>query len=540
MTIPSKQFRVLTACLIAVLVFILLLITVKDIGLTWDEPAYINASNSYMQWADLAFKDPRGAFSEAALTQFWKVNNEHPPVDKIWTGLVWRITRGLTDDLTAHRIGNMLLVALMAALLYLWIGKYYGQIAAFAAVAALLSMPRFFFHAHLAALDVPAAFSILLLTCLFWETRDRKGWAWGLLLGLAWGLALATKINAIFVPFPLFIWWLSFRRDRVLFLRFILMGIVAIPVFFAAWPWLYTHTFSHLGSYLAFVTVNHWQIGQFYLGQFYMPPPWHFGFVMVWAVIPITLTLLYFLGVIFNARARADKGLAWLLFLSALTPILAIAISKSIVYDNERMFMAAFPFLAGLAGAGFGLLLSKWQSISARWKSKVLRLAGAIMLAVVCLAPQLVTMVRLYPHYLSYYSEGVGGVAGASRIGLETTYWCESYAIALPILNEKAQSGDIIWADPWSHDVLFYYQSVGRLRSDLVIAVPPGAMPPLGFPSAMITSMDSADWYIFQHRQTTLGYRQSKDPIALTLERKLLVYEYAFDGVPILSLYASP
>ncbi len=56
---PSKQFRVLTACLIAVLVFILLLITVKDIGLTWDEPAYINASNSYMQWADLAFKDPR-------------------------------------------------------------------------------------------------------------------------------------------------------------------------------------------------------------------------------------------------------------------------------------------------------------------------------------------------------------------------------------------------------------------------------------------------------------------------------------------------
>ncbi len=461
-------------------------------------------------------------------------------MDKIWTGLVWRITRGLTDDLTAHRIGNMLLVALMAALLYLWIGKYYGQIAGFAAVAALLSMPRFFFHAHLAALDVPAAFSILLLTCLFWETRDRKGWAWGLLLGLAWGLALATKINAIFVPFPLFIWWLSFRRDRVLFLRFILMGIVAIPVFFAAWPWLYTHTFSRLGSYLAFVTVNHWQIGQFYLGQFYMPPPWHFGFVMVWAVIPITLTLLYFLGVIFNARARADKGLAWLLFLSALTPILAIAISKSIVYDNERMFMAAFPFLAGLAGAGFGLLLSKWQSISARWKSKVLRLAGAIMLAVVCLAPQLVTMVRLYPHYLSYYGEGVGGVAGASRIGLETTYWCESYAIALPILNEKAQPGDIIWADPWSHDVLFYYQSVGRLRSDLVIAVPPGAMPPLGFPSAMITSMDSADWYIFQHRQTTLGYRQSKDPIALTLQRKLLVYEYAFDGVPILSLYASP
>jgi hypothetical protein len=56
----------------------------------------------------------------------------------------------------------------------------------------------------------------------------------------------------------------------------------------------------------------------------------------------------------------------------------------------------------------------------------------------------------------------------------------------------------------------------------------------------MISSMDSADWYIFQHRQTTLGVRQAKDPIALTLQRKQLVYEYVFEGVPILSLYTSP
>jgi hypothetical protein len=261
---------------------------------------------------------------------------------------------------------------------------------------------------------------------------------------------------------------------------------------------------------------------------------------MIWAVTPLTITLLYFLGVIFNARARADKGLAWLMFLSALTPILAIAISKSIVYDDERMFMASFPFLAGLAGIGFGQLLSRWKTAVFRWKGKVVRLAGGIMLALVCFTPQLVTMVRLYPHYLSYYGEGVGGVAGANRIGLETTYWCETYAIALPILNEKAQPGDIIWADPWSYDVLFYYQSVGRLSSSFVIAVPPGAYPPLGFPSVMISSMDSADWYIVQHRQSSLGNLQEKASIASTLQRKQLVYQYAFDGVPILSLYTSP
>ena len=46
----------------------------------------------------------------------------------------------------------MLLAALLAALLYLWIRDEYGQIAGVAAVAALFTMPRFFFHAHLSSL----------------------------------------------------------------------------------------------------------------------------------------------------------------------------------------------------------------------------------------------------------------------------------------------------------------------------------------------------------------------------------------------------
>jgi hypothetical protein len=150
-------------------------------------------------------------------------------------------------------------------------------------------------------------------------------------------------------------------------------------------------------------------------------------------------------------------------------------------------------------------------------------------------------MVRLYPHYLSYYSEGVGGVVGANRLGLETTYWCETYKLALPILNKEAKPHDRVWVDPWSQDVLHYYQSQGMLRRDLVILTPDdfGSGTLLlsngkiahGYPAAI------ANWFLFEHRQTTLGSDVNDSSILVMLNSQPKVYEYAFDGVPIFTLY---
>jgi 4-amino-4-deoxy-L-arabinose transferase-like glycosyltransferase len=525
--------------LISILVFVLLLITAPDIGLTWDEPAYIAAARSYTGWFEHAFANPKEAFSESTITTAWQVNSEHPPLDKIWSGAVWSVARNFTNDLAAHRMGNMILVAVMAGLLYLLIRDAYGQVAGLAAVAALFTMPRFFFHAHLSALDVPAAVSVFIVTFAFWKMIERKNWAWGLFLGLLWGLALATKINAVFVPVTLGLWLLIFRRELRLFVRLIIMGITAIPVFVSVWPWLYFQTIERLTAYIGFVTDEHWEIGQYYLGQFFMPPPWHFGFVMLWAVLPLGLTVLYFVGIFGAGITKRDGGLSWLLFLSALTPILAISTGKSMVYDNERLIMASFPFLAGLAGVGFSWIVSGWGKLSVRWSKPLVSRGGVVILMALAFVPQLVTMIGLYPHYLSYYGEGVGGLAGATRMGLETTYWCETFNLAFPYINEHAQPKDRIWSDPWSHDVLIYYQTQGYLRDDLIILAPFTVPSILGSdaPSPLAMPMTSADWYIFQHRQSTMGYEGESNPMLKVLKQKKIVYEYSFDGVPIFTLY---
>lgn len=527
------------AILISIFVFILLLATASNIGLTWDEPAYIAASESYIKWVGEVFTNPTEAFTEESITNAWTVNKEHPPLNKVWSGFVWSIAKNFTNDLLAHRMGNMILVAILAGLLYFWIQDSYGQVAGFASVAALLTMPRFFFHAHLSALDVPTAFSVFVVTFLFWKTLNHKQWTWGLLLGVLWGLALATKINAVFIPITFVLWLLIFRRKLYLFVRLFIMGVTALPIFFLAWPWLYYDTIERITEYYLFITVDHWEIGQYYLGQFFMPPPWHFGFVMLWAVLPISLTILYFTGIICAGIARQDKGLSWLLFLSALTPILAIAIGQTMVYDNERLIMVSFPFLAGLAGIGFAYLASGLEKLSASWNKPNVVRSGIILLALIAFVPQIISMIRLYPHLLSYYGESVGGIRGANELGLETTYWCETYQLALPILNEQAQPGDLVWVDPWSHDVMIYYQTHGYLRDDILILAPASVPSVLGADAPMPVSriMNEADWYVVQSRQTTLGETADKNPMLQIFANHEVVYEHQLDGVTIFTLY---
>ena len=175
--VPRKKLRWghgATAVVLALLTVVMLVLTAPQIGLTWDEPVYIESSESYVAWFAELVANPTTALSAAGIQAYWALNHEHPPIDKLWSGLVWAGARYALDDLTAHRLGNMLLVGLLVALLYRLVAFEYGAASGLAASGALLTMPRFFFHAHLSALDVPAAATIFMVCYVFWRTRDQR------------------------------------------------------------------------------------------------------------------------------------------------------------------------------------------------------------------------------------------------------------------------------------------------------------------------------------------------------------------------------
>jgi hypothetical protein len=251
--------------------------------------------------------------------------------------------------------------------------------------------------------------------------------------------------------------------------------------------------------------------------------------------------LLALVGAARAGKGNQDNGLAWLLVISAFVSISPFLFGKSLLYDNERLFMPVFPFLASLAGIGFGWVISGLRRLMERLKRPGLALPIGILLSAALLAPQSAAMAGLYPHLLSYYSESVGGLPGATKLGLESTYWCETYASAFPYINKNARQGDIIWVEPWSYDVLIYYQTVGSLRQDVQIMNPYSVLSVLGpkAPQPVSGRFEDADWYIFQFRQSQYGLDGLSYWPLRFLSSKTPVLEVNYKGIPLMRLYGS-
>jgi hypothetical protein len=208
------------------------------------------------------------------------------------------------------------------------------------------------------------------------------------------------------------------------------------------------------------------------------------------------------------------------------------------VYDNDRLFMPAFPYIAALAGIGLDWTLRGIRS----WLTLRGRMALATPLAVIVLVlvygPHLALAAPLYPHWLSYYSEIVGGLPGATRLGLETTYWCDTYTEALDYLNKNAQMGDVVWIDPWSHDVMVYYQLHGQLRADVWIATPPGGRSLLDTRAPLIMApYRQADFIVLQHRQTSYAKGGLAYPIMQWLDGQEPDFRFSYQDIPLIDVY---
>jgi 4-amino-4-deoxy-L-arabinose transferase-like glycosyltransferase len=529
-----------------VLTVVLLLFTAADIGLTWDEPAYIGATGSYNGWFHRLIFGPHGVLNQKVIDPAWSVNHEHPPLDQAVSGLVYVAARHVFDDLLAHRLANILLVGLAVGLLFHMMATEMGAVAGWATVAALLTMPRFFFHAHLAALDVPVAGMIVIVTFVFWSTKESARFRHTLLLGIVTGLAVATKVNAVFILPTLFLWVLIFRRKSHLIIRLGLAALIGAGLFIGLWPWLYYDTLNRIREYVQFFTVSHEKIAQYFLHRTLTPPPWNFPFVIIWAVVPLGTTVLYVLGIVRSFFRRRDRAFCMMLALNALVPLVILSAGQGLMYDGERLFMPAFPFLAALAGAGFSWLVVLLRAVFQRVHRPVFAAVLSAAAGVLFLITPVMGIVTFYPHLLSYYSESVGGLPGATKIGLETTYWAESYREAVDYINKNAQPGDSVWVEPATYDVLVYYQWRGILRDDVSIAITYDTNPQTIFGTDVpfhnvAVPYTQATFVIIQYHQTYL-FDSNGQPIDVTnwMADRTPVFRVERQGIPILDVYRNP
>jgi 4-amino-4-deoxy-L-arabinose transferase-like glycosyltransferase len=534
LNVSLNRRRVSIGLVLACIALVAILATLADAGITWDEPLYIKASRGYMSWLGLLKQgilrgDLREALSDAAIVRGWMPHPTlelHPPLGKFLSGLTWATLRGLMGEVAAYRFSNAVLFALLVALVFWMVAAAYDTASGLFAALSLLLMPRMFFHAHLANIDTTVAITWFAAIYLFWKYESKPGWLPAVLIGIAFGLAMATKMNAAVMPLVWLAWTLLFRRNWRSLFKLAVMSAIGVAVFIATWPWLWHDTANRLAYYVLMAS-RFKDRPQFYLGQTFPHVPWHYPFVLTLAVVPLAITVMYVLGtfriVARDRKRRPADATGWLLILNALTPLLFAASGLQAAYSGERHFIPAYPYLACLAGVGFGgaldLLSTNWQRLHEHADLTRVRLAFELILALL-LAPALVSLIRIHPYELSYYSELVGGLPGATRLGLETTFWCETYKDALPYLNKNAEPNASVWAE--NPFVLRFYQRYGMLREDLQIV------------GGDIVSPRTADYAVVEMRQT--GFSYTPEVVDVMNEHEPL-YTLTKQGVVLLCVY---
>jgi hypothetical protein len=173
-------------------------------------------------------------------------------------------------------------------------------------------------------------------------------------------------------------------------------------------------------------------------------------------------------------------------------------------HDGARLWIVVFPFLGLLAGYG---LDRSWRALSGR-------LRGLVPMLV--LLPAAVQLAWVHPYELAYYGEVVGGVRGAHRLGLETTYWMDAYTgPVLAWMNRELPPGARVEVSD-NGLALQLQQAYGRLRRDIVVT----------------PSGDPAEWRLVQMRQGLMGPATRE-----LLARTRPDYRLELQGVPLVAIY---
>lgn len=486
--------------LLALLLTFIVFFTIKDYGITWDEPYYLSTGVGYIEW----LKNP----SFENINNVWGLNDKHPPLRKLLGGMTWEIFNiklQIFDSYSAFRLPVVFFVFSLIYFLYLFTAELLNHKIAIIVTLSFFFLPRVFFDAHLGTLDYPATAFFFIVLYLYLKGLKFKKWVY--ISSILLGFALLTKINLLLIYISICFYWgiyfIDFFIKRYLkhkqtnlnlkniFSRIIPIILIPPIIFFIFWPWLWINPINNTFEYISFFK-SHFNVPVYYLGKTYIgsPVPWHYPFTMTLITTPL-LTLIPFLIGVFAVFRRPKKIYLFVLF-NALLP-LAVAASPNVPkYDGVRLFLPAFPFICIVSGIGINYLLTKSKKIK-------LEKAFLFLYTLLFLITVYSSIVLIHPLQSSYFNGIIGGPDGAVKKGLEPEYWGNAYKESLSWINKHPDSK--FWI-PIAPDIFSAYKEAGFLNRKIKFD----------------TINDKSDYLVLLTRQgffdeTTWNYFNNKFPL---------------------------
>ena len=443
-----------------VLAFVPVVATLDDPGLAWDEAMYLAGGANILEHVRAVFSG-----NESPVADPWDGQSAHPPFGRMLVALSMGLFEPVVGDyVLAARMVGALAYAGAACLLYA-LGTLAGRRpVGLAAALAWMLLPRIFGHAHLVALDMPLAFFFLATVYAFLRRPGRVApavWA-----GMLWGLALSVKVNAILLP--CFLIPVAFYLDGKAAWRrgvvFLVAGtVVFCALFFPLWQTGPRQILQYLsgGAIRAVAGQGPVRTGVpvAYFGRIFKGhAPWNYHLVMTFATSSILFVAFAVVGLVRGWSAPLRR-ISMTLAAGLVVSFAASALPPFPKYDGARLVLYVFPMLAWFAGVGV------WWTLS-RLRRKAFRVAcAAVMVAWVA-----AQIALFHPFELSYYSEAVGGLRGADRLGFDVNYWHEGCnRKVFDFLNANAPQGARVAFFPVGATARLLYPQLGWLRDDIEI-----------------------------------------------------------------------
>ncbi len=363
------------------------------------------------------------------LAYFWPFAREephgHPPFYAL-LGLIGDVLVPTWQVLPRARLGPILLFSCTAGFLFSFVAPRWGIGPAVVTVAAWTLQPNLFGHGHYATYD--AVLTSLWVLAILAFTRAVEGSESGrqeavaklatVAFGVVAGCALATKLTGWFLPLPFIVWAGWARNRRALQVLMIGLPLACFVLFLLMPPWWtepVTGVLRFLRSNLTRGRTN--PIPVQFLGVVYQTPnqslPWYNTLVWTVLVTPVGFLLLLVAGMIRAIRHRNVEPVGLLILGNWAFLVALRALPHTPGHDGVRLFLPAFGVMALLVGMGARQVVDRfgrWARIAVA--TAVVEAVGSVLL--------------LLPVPLSYYSPLVGGLPGATWLGMEPTYYWDA------------------------------------------------------------------------------------------------------------------
>jgi len=421
----TRRTSLIAASLLLVVFMVQAVLSMRMKTVTFDETAHIPAGYSYLATGDFRLNPEQPPFIKLLAAcpllflklqapfnnQYWQESAEYP------FGSQFLFGSGNDADLVIFlsRLPMVLLGALLGCYIFVWSRELYGSTAGLLSLFFFAFCPNMLAHTRLVTMDVGVGCFMLIACYHAWRYLEAPSVTGLVLTALFTGLAVVTKFSGLLLgPIVVVLFASRLRQKDRLFrasgrlsrlaerpLLFLCASLFSIALISLAMIYVvYGLKPDSLQLYkhgMDIIYKNHVAGYKYYLnGQFSVKPWWYYYLFAFIVKTPIPTLILIMLATLLFTKKRLSDEL-WLILPAALIIVVSFFDAAN---TSIRRILPAYPFLFVLIGK-----TAVWVERDSATAKRNVRKA---LLAVLCIW-LLVASIRIYPDYLTYFNEGVGG-----------------------------------------------------------------------------------------------------------------------------------